>query len=98
MKKNPMKVFMLVIMPLITGGALTGLLAKFGMRLPPGLQKLFGAGGRGGSGVEYERSKMSASGPIGAMGGVASAMGGMGGIGSASTEPFTLFSFLSNVI
>ncbi len=91
-----MKVFMLVIMPLITGGALTGLLAKFGMRLPPGLQKLFG--GRGGGGVEYERSKMSASGPIGAMGGVASAMGGMGGIGSASTEPFTFFSFLKNVI
>ncbi|PMD19792.1 hypothetical protein NA56DRAFT_647084, partial [Hyaloscypha hepaticicola] len=37
MKKHPMKVFMLVIMPLITGGALTGLLAKFGLRLPAGI-------------------------------------------------------------
>lgn len=44
MKKNPLKVFMLVIMPLITGGALTGLLHKFGIRLPAGMEKLFGGG------------------------------------------------------
>lgn len=86
MKKNPMKVFMLVIMPLITGGALTTLLAKFGLRLPAGLQKLFGGanGGRGGGGYEYSRTKVE--GPLGAMGGlggVANMVGGMGGIGSA---------------
>ncbi|KAK0100270.1 hypothetical protein ONS95_008230 [Cadophora gregata] len=54
MKKHPMKVFILVIMPLITGGALTGLLAKFGIRLPAGIERMFGmaggAGGYGGSG------------------------------------------------
>lgn len=82
---------MLVILPLITGGALTGLLAKFGLRLPPGVQKMFGAaggnmgGGRGGY-SEYEHSKVSASGPLGAvggLGGLASMVGGMGGIGGA---------------
>jgi len=41
---------MLVVMPLITGGALTGLLAKFGIRLPAGLEKLFGAGASAGYG------------------------------------------------
>jgi hypothetical protein len=88
MKKNPVKVFMLVIMPLITGGALTTLLAKFGLRLPPGLAKMFGGnagrGARGGGSMEWERSKVS--GPLGAMSGLgsmASAMGGMGGIGGA---------------
>ncbi|KAG4433385.1 hypothetical protein IFR05_011145, partial [Cadophora sp. M221] len=45
MKKHPMKVFILVVMPLITGGALTGLLAKFGIRLPGGVEKMFGMAG-----------------------------------------------------
>lgn len=46
-----MKVFILVVMPLITGGALTGLLAKFGIRLPGGIERMFGmAGGGGGFG------------------------------------------------
>ena len=44
-----MKVFMLVIMPLITGGALTKILAQFGVRLPRGLEQLAG-GARGGMG------------------------------------------------
>ncbi len=44
-----MKVFILVIMPLITGGALTRILAQFGMRLPRGLEQLAG-GGRAGMG------------------------------------------------
>ncbi|KAL5345527.1 hypothetical protein ACLOAV_009277 [Pseudogymnoascus australis] len=52
LKTHPLKVFMLVIMPLITGGALTGLLARFGLRLPNGLGKLAKyagvGGGRGG--------------------------------------------------
>jgi hypothetical protein len=49
-KKHPIKVFMLVIMPLITGGALTGLLARFGVRLPYSVEKMLGiAGGAAGS-------------------------------------------------
>lgn len=97
LKKHPMKVFMLVIMPLITGGALTGLLAKFGIRLPGGIEKMFGAGAGGGVGgglggmgvgrgagghMQFERTKVE--GPLGALGGgIGSAIGGMGGIGSA---------------
>jgi hypothetical protein len=96
MKKHPMKVFVLVIMPLITGGALTGLLAKFGLRLPAGIEKMFGAAGGSGMGVgrgagghmQFERTKVE--GPLGAMGGlgnlaggVGSVVGGMGGIGGA---------------
>lgn len=81
MKKHPMKVFMLVIMPLITGGALTGLLAKFGLRLPPGVEKMFGGAGRGrGGGMEFERTRVEASGPLGGLGNM---MGSVGGIGNA---------------
>lgn len=85
-----MKVFMLVIMPLITGGALTGLLARFGIRLPGGLEKMFGgAAGRGGYGVgrgpggsmQFERSKVE--GPMGALGGLGNLAAGMGGVGGA---------------
>lgn len=59
-RRHPVKVFMLVIMPLLTGGALHKLLAQFGIRLPPGLLKAFG-GPPGGypkgyrSGGEYQR-------------------------------------------
>ncbi|ESZ97928.1 hypothetical protein SBOR_1693 [Sclerotinia borealis F-4128] len=56
MKRHPMKVFMLVIMPLITGGALAGLLKKFGVRLPGGLEKLIG-GGKGGNGNGSGKSR-----------------------------------------
>lgn len=62
---------MLVIMPLLTGGALHRLLAQFGIRLPPGLLRAFGGVprgmeefGLGGSGVrrnrygEYERYRV----------------------------------------
>jgi len=41
-KRHPLKVFMLVIMPLITGGFLTALLAKFGLRLPASITKMLG--------------------------------------------------------
>ena len=93
-KKHPMKVFMLVIMPLITGGALTGLLAKFGIRLPGGIEKMFGAaaGGSNGGGygvgrgqgghMQFERTKVE--GPLGGLGeGIGSVVGGLGGIGGA---------------
>ena len=92
MKRHPMKVFMLVVMPLITGGALSGLLAKFGIRLPGGLEKLFSAGGSsfgsGGFGsresigrdgygnLQFERER--AEGPLSAFGGMAGLMGGAG--------------------
>jgi hypothetical protein len=89
MKRHPMKVFMLVIMPLITGGALTGLLARFGIRLPGGLEKMFGGAagsrygvGRGpGGGMQFERSR--AEGPLGALGGLGNLAAGMGGVGGA---------------
>ncbi|KAE8446912.1 hypothetical protein EG329_011543 [Mollisiaceae sp. DMI_Dod_QoI] len=94
MKRHPMKVFMLVIMPLITGGALTGLLARFGIRLPGGLEKMFGGrsggGGIGGGmsgigrdgrgGMQWERTHEEGS---GALGGLGKMVGGMGGIGGA---------------
>ena len=84
-----MKVFMLVIMPLITGGALTGLLARFGIRLPGGLEKMFGGAsgagygiGRGrGGGMQFERSKVE--GPLSALGGLSNLASGMGGVGGA---------------
>lgn len=78
LKKHPMKVFMLVIMPLITGGALTGLLSAFGLRLPVGVEKMFGMPGRGfggpsvgmgRSGLHFERERFD--GPLG---------GGVGGL------------------
>ncbi|KAJ9623718.1 uncharacterized protein PV06_06013 [Exophiala oligosperma] len=42
MRRHPLKVFLLVIMPLITGGALAKLLAQVGIRLPPGIHRMMG--------------------------------------------------------
>lgn len=65
-KKHPMKVFVLVVMPLITGGALTGLLAKFGIRLPAGVERMFGmAGGMGGMGGGRGFGDMGMGGGVG---------------------------------
>lgn len=41
---------MLVLMPLITGGALTALLARVGLRLPPFLERMLGMAAKAGSG------------------------------------------------
>ncbi|ROT37191.1 hypothetical protein SODALDRAFT_351526 [Sodiomyces alkalinus F11] len=49
-KEHPIKVIMLVLMPLITGGFLTTLLAKFGLRLPKTVERLIGVGARAASG------------------------------------------------
>ncbi|KAF3762626.1 hypothetical protein M406DRAFT_347603 [Cryphonectria parasitica EP155] len=49
-KRHPVKVFTLVVLPLITGGALTALLARFGLRLPNGLERMLGMGARAMSG------------------------------------------------
>lgn len=48
-RRHPLKVFMLVVMPLITGGALHNILRKFGIRLPAGISTAmssFGGGDR----------------------------------------------------
>lgn len=45
-KRHPIKVFTLVVLPLLTGGALTALLARFGLRLPPSLERMLGMGAR----------------------------------------------------
>ncbi|KAG9248412.1 hypothetical protein BJ878DRAFT_538337 [Calycina marina] len=92
MKRHPMKVFMLVVMPLITGGALTGLLKKFGIRLPGGLEKMFAAGGASSfdsqgygrerigrdrhGNLQFERE--SSENPLAAFGGIQGLMGGAG--------------------
>ncbi|KAH7328741.1 hypothetical protein B0I35DRAFT_25787 [Stachybotrys elegans] len=49
-KRHPWKVFFLVIMPLITGGALTALLARFGLRIPPALERMIGMASRAATG------------------------------------------------
>jgi len=89
MKRHPVKVFMLVIMPLVTGGALAGLLKRFGIRLPGGLDKLMGGRGgkRGGLGCgkdsyQFERSRVEGSG-IGGMGKLGMIAGGMDGVSGA---------------
>lgn len=49
-RNHPVKLIMLLL-PLLTGGALAGVLAKFGVRLPAGLANFVGgAGGRHGYG------------------------------------------------
>ncbi|KAI0125836.1 hypothetical protein BJ170DRAFT_632743 [Xylariales sp. AK1849] len=47
-KRHPMKVFMLVIVPL--SGVLTAMLARFGLRLPPGIGRMLGIAAKAGSG------------------------------------------------
>jgi hypothetical protein len=71
LKRHPVKVFFLVIMPLITGGALGALLKKFGLRLPGGLQGIIGmvggrgfGGGGGGGGVDGYVKTATYSGPL----------------------------------
>lgn len=91
-----MKVVMLVIVPLISGGLLTTFLARFGIRLPPTIQKMLAQlgghassfessfGGRGGS-ASYRRDSYKSSnvGSGGFGGQVANIVGGLGGLGTA---------------
>lgn len=61
-KRHPWKVFFLVIMPLVSGGALTALLSRFGLRLPPSLERMLGmaskaAAGGGGFGLASEAAR-----------------------------------------
>jgi len=77
------KVFVLVIMPLLTGGALSGLLRKFGIRLPMGLERMFGGAagaslGRDSRGnMQWERSRYESDSHHGGLGGLASGAGGL---------------------
>lgn len=52
-KRHPWKVFFLVVMPLITTGALAGLLARFGLRIPPSLERMMGMASRAASGDSF---------------------------------------------
>lgn len=88
---------MLVIMPLITGGALTTLLAKFGIRLPAGIERLFSAaGGYAGNagqyggvgigrdgGLQFERTRFEGSGGFGGLESLGGILGSVGGVGGA---------------
>ena len=74
-KRHPLKVFMLVIMPLLTGGALTALLARFGIRMPAGLERMLGVGAKA----------MTGDG-IGLVGEAVRMAGGLGGPGSVHLE------------
>ncbi|KAG8165414.1 hypothetical protein KVR01_005689 [Diaporthe batatas] len=62
-KRHPVKVFSLVVLPLLTGGALTALLARFGLRLPPSIERMLGVGARamsgGGAGLVGEAVRMA---------------------------------------
>ncbi|KAF2435191.1 hypothetical protein EJ08DRAFT_392690 [Tothia fuscella] len=84
-RRNPMKVFFLVIMPLISGGVLAGVARQFGIKLPGFLQgKHAGGGGSGGGrggGGGYYGSKGYGrdEGGLGGLGGMA---GGLGGLAS----------------
>ncbi|QPC73573.1 hypothetical protein HYE68_004325 [Fusarium pseudograminearum] len=49
-KRHPWKVFFMVIMPLVTGGALTALLARFGLRIPPAIERMLGVASKAATG------------------------------------------------
>ncbi|KAH6898289.1 hypothetical protein B0T10DRAFT_543280 [Thelonectria olida] len=49
-KRHPWKVFFMVIVPLITGGFLTALLARFGLRIPPAIERMLSTAGKAASG------------------------------------------------
>lgn len=56
MRRHPVKVFVLVIMPLLTGGALTKILSQFGVRLPRSMQSMMGSSmGRAGGDRYFSR-------------------------------------------
>lgn len=67
-KRHPIKIFIFVIMPLISGGVLAGFARQFGIRLPAALAGKSAMGGGG-----YYGSS--------GYGGLSSGMGGMGGLG-----------------
>ena len=79
MRRHPLKVFMLVIMPLLTSGALMKLLSMFGVRLPRNIEGIFGGGSRG----TGERGRYYARGGARDFGGGTALPGMGGGIGES---------------
>lgn len=61
-RNHPVKLIMLLL-PLLTGGALAGMLAKFGIRLPAGLASMV-PGGAGGSHGFGGRSDLGGGGGV----------------------------------
>ena len=80
-RKHPVKVFMLVVMPLVTGGALTALLARFGLRMPAGLERMVGIGAKAmtGDGIGLVGEAVRMAGGLGAGGGSVSVERGRDG-------------------
>lgn len=63
-RRSPFKVFSLVLVPLVACGALTALLARFGIKLPGYVERLITtagkmAGGGGAAGIVGEAVKMA---------------------------------------
>ncbi|KIX96129.1 uncharacterized protein Z520_08384 [Fonsecaea multimorphosa CBS 102226] len=73
MRRHPIRTFVLVILPLITGGALSKLLGTVGIRLPAGLQRMMG-----GRDISQTTERFYARGGARDFGG-GSALPGMGG-------------------
>ncbi|PTB65354.1 hypothetical protein BBK36DRAFT_1122216 [Trichoderma citrinoviride] len=88
-KRHPWKVFFLVILPLVTGGALTALLARFGLRIPPALERMLGVAKRAATGDPFSAvgDAVRMAGEYGhhgnASGSAAAYAAGAGGAGSA---------------
>jgi hypothetical protein len=82
LRRNPVKVFFLVIMPLVSGGALAAVASQFGVKLPgflsgrnaKGMSEALGGGG-------YYGSK-GYGGSHGSSGGLGDMAGGLGGLAS----------------
>ena len=81
MRRHPAKVFFLIILPLITGGALTKLLSVVGIRLPRSVENLMSQFG-GGRGV-VERERFYSRGGARDFGGGSALPGMMGGVGQS---------------
>lgn len=60
LRRHPLKVFLLVILPLLTSGVLPKLLGMVGLRLPPGVLNALG-----GSAANYSRGELGAIGGSG---------------------------------
>lgn len=80
-RRNPVKIFFLVIMPLISGGVLAGVARQFGIKLPSFLQGKHASRGGGGG---YYGSKGYGRDDDGGldMGGLAGGLSGLGGLAS----------------
>ncbi|KAK4167056.1 hypothetical protein QBC43DRAFT_312038 [Cladorrhinum sp. PSN259] len=79
-KRHPLKVFMLVIMPLVSGGILTALLAKVGIRLPKFVERMISIATKAGTGDSVGLAREAA--------GMVKSTGGVGALVRSSTSTF----------